>query len=144
MTAKIHRSVLLPYPVKHVFDVVADVVEYQKFLPYCDESVVLEQMENEVTAGLLIRYKGFVERIVTTNRLNRYSKIELRLIEGPFKEFRGDWTFKDLMDGCRVELSLDFAVSNQLIHSFTHLIVREVADQILDAFATRARILASQ
>ena len=144
MVRRIHRSVLLPHNVKHVFDVVANVGDYQLFLPYCNSSTVLDEVGNEVTASLSVKYRGFEDEIVTRNLLVPYRNIELHLVKGPFRKFDGEWYFKDLQEGCRTELNLEFEVMSRVVQMVGNLLMKGIVDQVLDAFAERARTLAGR
>lgn len=144
MVSRIERSVLLPHRVRHVFDVVANVGEYKLFLPHCVDSTVLDEVDNEVTASLAVKYRGFEDEIITRNLLTPYESIELHLVKGPFKKFDGEWFFTDLQAGCRTELNLEFELASRVVQMVGNLLLKGIVDQVLDAFAGRARLLAQQ
>lgn len=144
MVTRIERSVLLPHGVRHVFDVVANVGDYKLFLPHCVDSTVLEQVDSEVTASLVVKYGGFEDEIITRNLLTPYEGIELHLVKGPFKKFDGEWLFTDLQAGCRTELNLEFELASRVIQMVGNLLLKGIVDQVLDAFAGRARTLAQR
>lgn len=144
MTTSIERSVLLPHRVRHVFDVVANVGEYKLFLPHCIDSTVLDEVDNEVTASLAVKYRGFEDEIITRNLLTPYESIELHLVKGPFKKFDGEWLFTDLQAGCRTELNLEFELASRFVQMVGRLLLKGIVDEVLDAFAGRARSLAQR
>ena len=144
MTTSIERSVLLPHRVQHVFEVVANVGDYKLFLPHCVNSRVLDEVDNEVTASLAVKYRGFEDEIITRNLLTPYKNIELHLVKGPFKKFDGEWLFTDLQAGCRTELNLEFELASRVVQMVGNLFLRGIVDQVLDAFAGRARTLAQR
>ena len=141
----LHRSALLPYPATAVYDIVRDVERYPEFLPWCSDAAVLEQTEDEVVAQLVLNTRGLNERFTTRNRLTPHKHIELELVTGPFKSFKGSWTFTRLGGdvGCKIELFIELQLAGA--HAlFGHLFSNtfsKVGDQLVDAFCERARIL---
>jgi ribosome-associated toxin RatA of RatAB toxin-antitoxin module len=141
----VHRSALLPVPVTAVFEVVCDVNSYPQFLPWCREVTVLEEVENQVVAELVLEAVGMNERFTTRNVMFPHERIELHLVSGPFRTFEGAWHFKRLGrdEGARVELDLRFEFSGAralLSGAFAGVFAR-AADQMVDAFCQRAMAL---
>ena len=135
---KVNRSVLVPYQTHQMFDVVNDVASYPSFLPGCEDAVVHEATSSRMRATLTLRRAGISVRLTTENRLSRPSRIEVALVEGPFKRLSGEWTFLPLGDdGCRVTLELDFA-GNSITAFAVESMFSRVADQMVDAFSEQA------
>ena len=135
---KVNRSVLVPYQTHQMFDVVNDVASYPSFLPGCEDAVVHEATSSRMRATLTLRRAGISVRLTTENRLSRPSRIEVALVEGPFKRLSGEWTFLPLGDdGCRVSLELDFAASSVTAFAVESMFSR-IADQMVDAFSEQA------
>ena len=135
---KVNRSVLVPYQTHQMFDVVNDVAAYPSFLPGCEDAVVHEATSSSMRATLTLRRAGISVRLTTENRLSRPSRIEVALVEGPFKRLSGEWTFLPLGDdGCRVTLELDFA-GNSITAFAVESMFSRVADQMVDAFSEQA------
>ena len=135
---KVNRSVLVPYQTHQMFDVVNDVASYPSFLPGCEDAVVHEATSSSMRATLTLRRAGISVRLTTENRLSRPSRIEVALVEGPFKRLSGEWTFLPLGDdGCRVTLELDFA-GNSITAFAVESMFSRVADQMVDAFSEQA------
>ena len=135
---KVNRSVLVPYQTHQMFDVVNDVAAYPSFLPGCEDAVVHEATSSSMRATLTLRRAGISVRLTTENRLSRPSRIEVALVEGPFKRLSGEWTFLPLGDdGCRVTLELDFA-GNSITAFAVESMFSRVADQVVDAFSEQA------
>jgi ribosome-associated toxin RatA of RatAB toxin-antitoxin module len=106
---RIVRSALLPYPATNLFDLVNDVARYPEFLPWCASAEVMTADASTVVAALTIEQGRIRERLVTCNRLSFPERIELSLVEGPFRRLAGFWSFTKLGDaGCKVELELVF------------------------------------
>lgn len=144
MATVVQRSALLPYPPRDLFVIVNDVGRYPEFLPWCTEAEVHSSAPDEVTATLSLASRGLRESFTTRNRLVPYERIDLELVSGPFRHFRGGWRFTPLGEsGCRVELDLEFqfgGVRQVLSSPFAQVFTR-AADQLVSAFCVRAQTL---
>lgn len=85
------------------------------------------------------------ERLVTVNRGTRGESIDMQLIEGPLRDFRGGWTFHAIGDvGCRVSLDVSFEFKSRLMKIAATPLLDRVADRLVDAFVARAEKLAER
>jgi ribosome-associated toxin RatA of RatAB toxin-antitoxin module len=139
---RIVRSALLPYPAAHVFELVNDVERYPEFIPWCTGAEVMTTDVSTVVAALTVQQGRIRERFVTRNSLRFPERIELTLVEGPFRRFAGLWSFTRLGDaGCKVELDLDFEMSFGLVQKAFGGFFGRAAGSLVDAFCERARAL---
>ncbi|MBK1691498.1 type II toxin-antitoxin system RatA family toxin [Ectothiorhodospira mobilis] len=138
--SSISRQAVVPYTPQEMFDLVNDVESYPRFLPGCRSAAVLERGDDEVKASVELA-KGAVRKSFTTrNRLQRHKMIEMRLVEGPFRQLEGFWRFDTLEDGrTRVALDLDFEFSSRLVRAVVGPVFHQVANSLVDAFVRRAR-----
>jgi ribosome-associated toxin RatA of RatAB toxin-antitoxin module len=128
-----------------LFGIVDDVTQYPTFLPWCAAAEVLESTPTEMVATLEVAGRGVRERFTTRNRRYPHERIELALVDGPFRTFEGSWRFTPIggEQGCRVELALLFELSGAsalLGPAFSAVFVR-AADRMVDAFCNRALTL---
>src|SRR5258708_35839048 len=90
----IHRSALVPYSAREMFELVADIPSYPKFLPWCAAARVLSrEAEDAVIASIDIDYHGVHKTFTTRNLLQRDKAMEIRLLDGPFSFLQGFWNF---------------------------------------------------
>lgn len=137
---RVERSALLPLSAEQVFDVVNDVAAYPDFLPWCDQSRVLEASATEMQAQLTIAKGAIRQNFTTLNRLSRPERIDISLIEGPFSSLEGSWRFTALGEGgCKVELKLSFDFDSRLANLALGKVFEQAADTLVDAFSQRAR-----
>ena len=122
-----------------IFEVVNDVERYQDFLPGCRESMVLNQTSTTYDAGLEVSAYGVHERIVTRNTPIRNQTLRLVLIEGPFAELEGNWTFSDYGEGCRVSLELTCVFASRLLNVFSNTLMKRGIEKTVEAFVTEVR-----
>lgn len=133
------RSALVEYSAEQMFNMVNAVNEYVDFLPWCSNSEILEQSDQQMKARIDIA-KGRVKQSFTTlNILTPPNKIEMQLVEGPFRKLHGLWLFKELdAKGCKVSLDLSFEFSNVLLETVVGPVFNQIANSMLDAFVKRA------
>jgi coenzyme Q-binding protein COQ10 len=138
----IHRSALVPYSAPEMFDLVADIAAYPKFLPWCGGARILSQEEDAVTAAVDIAYHGVHKTFTTRNLLQHGKMMEIRLLDGPFSYLQGFWRFTALETrASRISLDLEFEVSNRLVAVVLTPVFSSLANQLVDSFHQRARAL---
>lgn len=137
--SRIHRSALVPYSDHEMYQLVADIPSYPQFLPWCGETRVLKQAEDMVEAAITISYHGVHKTFTTRNLLQKDKMMEIRLLEGPFRYLNGFWRFTPLDDrSCKIDFDLEFEVANRLVATVLTPVFNGIANQLVDAFHTRA------
>lgn len=135
----INHSLAVPHSVSEMYQLVNQVEDYAKFLPWCKESKVLTRTEDEVRATLVLSGGGFQKSFTTCNRLQKDKIIEIRLLDGPFNQLEGFWRFEHLEGGtCRISLDLEFEFSSKLLALAFGPVFSQVANTLVDAFRKRA------
>jgi len=135
----INKTALIPYSAAKMYDLVADVDSYQHFLPWCGGSKILSQTDDEVQAQVRIQHMGMDKTFTTLNRMQKNKMIEIRLIDGPFKQLQGFWRFDSLDENaCKISLDLEFEFSNKIMSLALGPIFSQIANSMVDAFCKRA------
>lgn len=136
----IHRSANVPQSVEQMYQLVNDIEAYPVFLPWCKESRVLSRSADEIRATLTLSGGGFQKSFTTLNRLQPAKMIEIRLLDGPFRQLEGFWHFNATPEqGCQVTLDLEFEFSNKLIGLAFGPLFNQVVNTLVEAFCARAR-----
>lgn len=136
----INRSAIVPYSAEQMYDLVDDIESYPKFLPWCQEATIQSRNEDEVHATLHLAWKGMTKSFTTCNRLQKPKMMEIRLVEGPFKQLEGFWRFSPLgEEGSKVSLDLQFEFANLLLAMAFGKLFEEVTDKLVNAFCERAK-----
>ncbi len=139
---KITRSALLPYSAEQVYNLVNDVARYPEFLPWCGGAEVLSVSDYEMQAGVVIAKAGLKKKFVTKNHLTPGKRIEMHLIEGPFKSLKGEWEFKALdVDACKIQFEVEFEVSHSILNAAIGPIFEHIASTMVDSFCERAKVV---
>jgi coenzyme Q-binding protein COQ10 len=136
----------LPYSAQQMYDLVADVPSYPRFLPWTAAARVRKITPREdgarvMEADLVISFKVFRERFGSRVVLHDVEKvIETEYLDGPFDHMRSNWRFEPDPDGpgCLVHFDVDFALRNRLLQSAAELFFYEAMKRIVRAFEKRA------
>jgi coenzyme Q-binding protein COQ10 len=133
----------LPYSAQQMYDLVADVANYPKFLPWTAAARVrsLQDMgDHEVMlADLVISFKVFREKFGSRVTLwPEASRIDTAYIDGPFKYLESTWRFEEAEGGCTVHFEVDFEFRNRLLQGAAGLFFNEAMQRVVRAFERRA------
>ncbi|CUH76930.1 type II toxin-antitoxin system RatA family toxin [Tropicibacter naphthalenivorans] len=133
----------LPYTAQQMFDLVADVGAYPKFLPWTAAARIRsrdDKGDHEVMlADLVISFKVFRERFGSRVTLFPDDKrIDTEYLDGPFKHMISKWAFKDVEGGCEVSFFVDFEFRNKLLQGAAGMFFYEAMQRIVRAFERRA------
>ena len=134
----------MPYSARQMYDLVADVGSYPKFLPWCAAARIRSrtpQGESEVMeADLVISFKVFRERFGSRVVLHPDEhKIDTEYLDGPFRYMKSNWAFADRADGgCDVSFFVDFEFKNAVLQGIIGMVFNEAMQRIVRAFERRA------
>lgn len=137
---QIERSALVFYSAQQMYDLVNAVPDYPKFLPGCTAAAIVSQSEQEMVAKLHVSKAGIGQSFTTRNFLVPEQRIDMQLVDGPFKHLRGGWQFQPLNDqACKVILQLEFEFSSRLVQFAFGKIFQELTAAMVNAFTERAK-----
>lgn len=133
------KSVLVEYSAAQMYALVADVPRYAEFLPWCGGAQILSRDGDVVHAAISIDFRGIRQKFSTENRQREPELIEMRLLNGPFRELDGSWRFKALGDrACRIDFRLHYEFSSKLLEKLVGPVFHYIANTFVDAFVKRA------
>lgn len=135
----IKRSSLVAYSAHQMFSLVADIEAYAAFLPWCERVHVLTRTEDAVVAVVDIAYHGINKTFTTRNLLFPDRRLEMHLVEGPFRHLQGYWRF-DVLDAqsSKIALDLEFEFANKLMDLTLGPLFGRLADGMVQSFERRA------
>ena len=137
----------LPYTAQQMYDLVADVGSYPKFLPWNSAARIRSRMPvagdgEMMEADLVISFKVFRERFGSRVTLwPAQMKIDTEYLDGPFRHLKSVWTFADAPGGCEVSFDVDFEFRNAILAAVIGLVFNEAMSRVVRAFEGRARAL---
>lgn len=134
---------IMPYTAKQMYDLIADVDAYPKFLPWCSAARIRKRTPdgvNEIVeADLVISFKVFRERFGSrVTLMPKDSNIIVEYLDGPFKYLKNNWSFQDCDDGCEVDFYVDFEFKSKILQTLIGVVFTEAMHRIVKAFENRA------
>lgn len=139
---KVIRTISLPYSAEQMFKIVNNVAAYPEFLPWCDSTNVMSESAYEMIAEVTISKVGVRQTFKTRNHLIQGQRIEMHLIEGPFKKLHGVWEFEDLPEGgCEIRFGVKFEAMTSLLNAAITPIFSGFANSMIDSLGHRAKML---
>ncbi len=140
--AHIKRTAVASFSVRQLFDLVNAVERYPDFLPWCSQSHIVSRTEQTIEATLEIAWGGMRKSFTTRNELHPHDRIDIVLVNGPFRELKGHWRFIPIDEtSCHVILDLEFDVGGRLIDKIFQPIFHGIADSLVDIFCKRAEAI---
>lgn len=138
----ITRTALVPYSPEQMYSLVVDFEHYPSFVPWITAADLLERGPGYFIGRLEMQRSGLKERFTTRGTLTPPERIELSLVEGPFKMLHGLWTFMPIQNrGTKVTLNMRFEFANALANLLLSKAFEKNCSQLVDAFVQRARAM---
>ena len=134
--------------VKHsaqdMYDLVADIEKYPEFVPLCD-ALKIKSREKKgddelILADMTVAYKLLRETFTSSVSMSP-EKMEIitEAVQGPFRQMRNRWKFKDLGDkGCEIEFSISYEFRTFALQLLVGGLFDRVFRKFANAFEVRA------
>ena len=136
---EIHRSALVKFSPEQMFDLVNEVEAYPKRFAWCAGAEVLAREENALVARLDLKFAGFRLSFTTRNVVEPPRRLQMNLVDGPFRSLSGVWDFIALGDaGCKIAFALDFDYAGKLGGAALRLGFQGLAGRMVDDFCREA------
>ena len=137
--ASISRSALLPYSAARIYALVDDIAAYPQFMQGCVATEVLQRDAGSVTATLVLGKSGFRYSITTRNLLQPPERMQMTLVDGPFRKFEAVWRFDALSDtACKVSFDMQFEFKAGLVDRVLSSLFESTGSEMVNAIAKRA------
>ena len=138
----VHKSVLIWYSAAEMFALVTDIASYPQFLPWCDQSAILAEDEQGMTAKVGLSMAGLKQSFTTRNTHVKDRKVSLKLVDGPFSKLDGHWDFTPVGEAsdraCKVEFALSYNFDSAALAALVGPVFEKIAGSLVDAFFKRA------
>jgi len=133
---------VLNYSDSKIFDLVNNVEEYPKFLPWCKNASVYNKLNGEfysdITIGFNLINETFTSRVVFI----RPKKIFSIATEGPFKQMVNQWNINFINNtSCEVVLKIQYEFSSIVMEKILGNIFETASKKMISAFENRAKQL---
>ena len=128
---------------KELIELVLDIEQYPKFIPYCIDSKVYKRdnKENEIliVADLTIGKGPFKDTYKSDVKFYKDKDlIYVTNIDGPLKHLENKWNFKELGNQTEVSFDVDFELKNRFLNIVMTKSFQYGLNKIADAFEEQA------
>lgn len=127
-----------------MFDLVADVENYPKFVPLCERLIIRARQEQAdgteiMIADMTVAYGPRRESFVTRVVLNRAANvIEASYVDGPFSHLNNVWRFEGTASGSDVHFFIDYAFKSRTLGLLMGAVFDKAFKKFAEAFENRA------
>lgn len=133
----------VPHLPERMFDIVADLEDYPRFIPNCSAMQVRPgpgtKDGNVRLAKMTIAFGPITQSYTSRVTLDRVAKtIRAKAVDGPFAFLDSVWTFEPEGQGTRVRFEIDFKISNPLIAAVAEPAFAAKQEEIMRAFCDEA------
>lgn len=129
---------LVPYSAEQMYQLVDRIEDYPNFLPWCGGIDVHEHTETILDATLHIHFLGIKSKFRTRDLLGD-NRIDISLVDGPFRSLIGHWVFLPLAaDACKIEFSLEYDFSSTMLEKIIGPVFEKISKSFADSFIAEA------
>jgi coenzyme Q-binding protein COQ10 len=129
---------IVPYTPEQLFDLVADVEAYPRFLPWCVASRVRSRTESRLISDLTIGFGPFRESFTSRVTLARPERVTVEYEKGPFRHLSNQWHFAPHRNGTEVGFFIDFEFRSRILQAAIGVVFNEAVRRMVNAFRKRA------
>ena len=136
---------IVNFTAKQMYELVADIDNYREFLPWCNDSKIIEvtNIDSEkktLIADLEIGYKDLVYTYRSNVLLNNQElTIKVDFVHGPFKNLDNSWVFKKIDDqSCEIEFFIDFELNVGVLNLLISKFFDKAFKKMVNSFENRA------
>lgn len=134
----IHQVRTLPYSREQMFDLVADVKNYPKFLPWVIATRIRSDSETEMVADMVVGFKAIREKFTSRVEKQRPEAINVHYIDGPLSDLDNDWKFEPVEGGCQIDFCVEFTFKNKIFERLAGAYFDRAFRRMMTAFEERA------
>tara|TARA_B110000967_G_scaffold183397_1_gene202047 strand:- start:71 stop:457 length:387 start_codon:yes stop_codon:yes gene_type:complete len=122
---------------------VLDIEKYPEFVPWCiegnindkKESKDLIEIKGDLKVGKLFLSQTYASLVIY---FKEKDKIIVTSLDGPLKNLKNEWRFKDVNGATQLEFDIDFELKNKILNSIMKNYFNLGLKKIADAFEKRA------
>src|SRR5205814_1061005 len=138
----------VPFTSRQMFDLVADVEQYPKFLPLCEVLTVkkrepageTETLIAEMTVGYYALRETFTSRVVLdSSTLQVHAASTPEYPSGPFRQVENRWSFTPAEGGCDVQFHIAYEFKSAALQMLVGSLFDRVFRRYTQAFEERAK-----
>ncbi|XP_053965756.1 coenzyme Q-binding protein COQ10, mitochondrial-like [Anastrepha ludens] len=137
------KKELIGYSMQEMYDVVADVSNYYKFVPYVKKSLVHSKRNDGFKADLIVGFPPLNESYTSNVSLQNPVLVKSVCTDGRlFNYLRNNWRFspglKDIPQSCVVDFKVAFEFKSLIHSNIANIFFDLICDQMDHAFVAEA------
>ncbi|MCH8079845.1 MAG: type II toxin-antitoxin system RatA family toxin [Proteobacteria bacterium] len=137
---EISKTAVVPYTPSEMYALVNDIESYPVFLPWCTTAKILSKQEESLIATLTLAMGKIKQSFTTENTMREGSRIDMQLIDGPFKHLSGYWKFNpEDQQSCHIQLHMNYEFKNKIIKYALGKVFYIVMNTLVESFVQRAQ-----
>lgn len=129
----------VPHKPEAMFDLVADLESYPRFIPNCTAMEVRRDRDGAQLARITIAFGPITQSYTSRVESERPARISARAVDGPFSHLDSTWTFEPEGQGTCVRFTIDFQISNIVIRAVAEPAFAAKQTEIVEAFLSEAQ-----
>ncbi len=134
------ETLVLPMGRDEVFNFVADIESYPRFLPWVKMAKIRNKSGNTLAVDQEIHAYGLTAKFSSKAVLDRPVRIDITGQDGPFRHFSIRWSFAPVAGGgCRINFHLDCEMRSRVLDFMLGAVVWDIGRRTVAAFARRTR-----
>ncbi|CAN5289412.1 type II toxin-antitoxin system RatA family toxin [soil metagenome] len=138
---------VLPYTPDQLFNLVGEVDDYPRFVPWITSMRTSNRRAEEggattVDAEAGVGFAFLRERFSTRVRRDPASRtVEVDLIRGPFRRLQNRWRFTEHPDGTEIAFFIDYEFKSRMLQALLDANFTRAVDRLIACFEARAAAL---
>ncbi|EAR84343.2 polyketide cyclase/dehydrase (macronuclear) [Tetrahymena thermophila SB210] len=145
-----NQKSILPYNAQDFFQVVYEVENYHRFLPWCSNSIIhkrkgFQYFEAELFVNFKVYQDSYISKVSSDVTKDNYQIISLSNNISAFKHLQSTWKIKPLSEkSCQIDYDIEFEFKNILYQTVAQMFLDNVIKKINQSFEERTYQLTKQ
>jgi len=134
---------IIPCKKKQLIEMVLDIEKYPEFVPWCIEGKIHSKNESDD----LITFKGDLKvgksllNETFSSHVSYYKEKDIIIatnLDGPLKNLKNEWKFKEINNSTQLEFFIDFELKNPILNAIMKKSFELGLNKIAKSFEERA------
>lgn len=139
--ARYRAQTIVPYTREQMFDLVADVESYPRFVPWWIDAKITGKANDRYKTLQTMGLGPVRLRFASETEMIRPENIHVMARGGGLKHLELTWRFEARPDGCQTSLEMEMVMSSRTLDLIVSRLSKDAARTLVDAFCARARTL---
>ena len=126
------------YAPGQIFDLVADVERYPRFVPWVKSAKVIRRRESTIWTELTMGVSVLCQRFTTVAELDRPGRIDVNSPDPMFERFEQIWLFNPAAEGTNIEYRVDLKLRSAMMGAVVTSLFSDGARSMVNAYMREA------